>query len=128
MMTGSLPFCTNSIPELISKLQTQEPAPVVGNYHQDVINLLGQMLQKDPTNRISANDILKAKLIINSKNKMNGGNQLIPGTAPINQSFHSSLSQPSYLLDFPYEDENSQGVFHFISNLSISAFAKEIID
>jgi serine/threonine protein kinase len=75
IMKGNLPFLANSISELFLKLQTQEPSPILGDYSQDLKNLLGQMLQKNALYRISAKDILNSRLIINFKNTRMGKNK-----------------------------------------------------
>jgi serine/threonine protein kinase len=130
MMTGNLPFLANSIPALFLKLQTQEPSPIFGNYNQDLKNLLGQMLKKNPLYRISTKGILNSKLLINFKNMKNGRNQIIPEiqqTIFINQASHPSVSQPLHSLDFPYNNEKRGGIFSFLSKLPISAFTNKVM-
>jgi serine/threonine protein kinase len=130
MMTKTILFQAQTFQQLNQLILYSEPNSVTGNYSNELKNILPKLLNKNPEERNTSEDILKEPFIINFLQNIQ--------TDSLAQSFDQSQASPLSFgysccyskncegIFFPFTSKKSTGILGYLSEVTISEFTNEI--
>lgn len=123
MMTGNVPYPAESILELTQKVNYSNPAPISGNYSDELKNIVSWMLIKNPEDRITVDQLLNQEIFKQYVHQI----ALLNEYPPTIWFYHQTLSTPSEALHFPFTKDSTKGVFSYLSKIPVQDFVNEIL-
>jgi serine/threonine protein kinase len=122
MMTGTTLCKSSSLEDLKQKMKNWNSYELKDIVYSDKMeNLLTRMLDIDPDQRISAENILKRSFHYKVQKSTN-----INPEYPLFVTYTHPNSEVSESLYFPFQSDLNKGIFDFLSQLPISEFVSDV--